>query len=105
MVAISSDVVGEQLRAERLLEAICLDRCFQFIELFTGLVVGPVMFPLGFECDCFVDVWEAAELQTQLCSGETFAAVAVVFLRCVDRPAFSIKANCRATAAYQWRQA
>jgi hypothetical protein len=73
-------VIGEQLRLERLLEAICFDWCFELIELFADFVVGPVMLPLRLGGQWLANVWEAAEHDTKFGGLQALAGDDVLLL-------------------------
>ena len=77
MMAMSGNVVGEQLRAERLLEAMCFDWCFELIELLACFVIVFVVFPFEFGCDWLVDIWKATEFEAQFRGGQALAGDAV----------------------------
>jgi len=54
-------VVLQGLTVKAIPEAICLDWCLQFIELFTGFIISPAMLPFRLGRHWLVDVWEAVE--------------------------------------------
>jgi hypothetical protein len=76
----SSDVIGEELCAERLLKPSCLGFGFEGLDFVANALVSPAACPFGLRRHWPANIWEAAEQQAELCGGEAFTAVFIVFL-------------------------
>jgi hypothetical protein len=61
----SSDVIGEELCAERLLKPACLGLGFEGLDFIPDASVGFAARPFGLGRHWLADIWEAAELQAQ----------------------------------------
>jgi hypothetical protein len=75
-----SDVIGEELCAERLLEPLCLSFGFEGLDFVTNALVGPTACPFGLGGYCLSVGRQAAEPEAELRGGEASTAVFVAFL-------------------------
>jgi hypothetical protein len=82
---ILAHMIRKKLCIERLSEPSCLRFGFEALDFVTDTLVSPAACPFRLRRNWLANIWEAAELEAELCGGEASTADLIAFLRRVDR--------------------